>query len=277
MPHRHLILAGFGVWAVASVAYAQDEPKVAPPEGLVEPGSLTYGTAASFPPFEYQNPEAGGITGFDIDMIEVLAVYMGLNPDPLDMDFDGLIPALKGGRIDIINSAMYIKPEREEQVDFVPYMTIGEAIVVPAGNPEGVSELPEDLSGLDVAVTRGAIGERYMVDFNEELEAMGMPPMNIMTFPTNQDALLAVHSGRADAFDTSIPGAAHLNQERPGEFEVAATFDLGTKIGIATRKGDEEMQRAIQEVLQMFVQSGEYERLLDKYGLPQEVNYFSKN
>jgi polar amino acid transport system substrate-binding protein len=277
MPDRHLILVAFSIWAAVNPAYSQDEPKVAPPEGLVESGTLTYGTAASFPPFEYQNPEAGGITGFDIDMIEALADYMALNPEPLDMDFDGLLPALKGGRIDIINSAMYIKPEREQQVDFLPYMTIGEAIVVPAGNPEEVSELPNDLSGLDVAVTRGAIGERYMVDFNKELEEMGMPPMNIMTFPTNQDALLAVHSGRADAFDTSIPGAAHLKEERPGEFEVAATFDLGTRIGIATRKGDEDMHRAIEEALQIFVESGEYERLLEKYGLPQEVNYFSKN
>ncbi len=47
------------------------------------------------------------------------------------MDFDGLIPALNGKRIDVINSAMYIKPEREEQVDFVPYMLVGEAVMVP--------------------------------------------------------------------------------------------------------------------------------------------------
>jgi polar amino acid transport system substrate-binding protein len=247
-----------------------------PPKELVASGTLTYGTAASFPPFEYQDPESGGITGFDIEMIEALAGYMGLEAEPLDIDFDGLVPALKGGRIDIINSAMYIKPEREEQVDFVRYMVIGEAIVVPAGNSEGVSALPDDLSELDVAVTRGAIGERYMLDFNEELESMGKPPMNIMTFPTNQDALLAVHSGRADAFDTSIPGAAHLNEERPGEFEVAATFDLGTEIGIATRKGDEDMQRAMSEALKMFVDDGGYAALLEKYGLPPAVNYFAQ-
>jgi len=274
---RPLVVAVVTALVTATAAQAQDEPRVAPPADLVTAGALTYGTAASFPPFEYQDTERGGITGFDIDMIEVLAGYMGLETEVLDTDFDGLIPALQGGRIDIINSAMYIKPEREEQVDFVPYMVIGEAIVVPAGNPEGISELPKDLSGLDVAVTRGAIGERYMVEFNEELEKMGMPPMNIMTFPTNQDALLAVHSGRAHAFDTSIPGAAHLNEQRPGEFEVAATFDLGTEIGIATRKGEADMQRALDEALAIFVQEGEYERLLDKYGLPQEVNYFSKD
>ena len=272
---RRFLLALAGACALAGAAPAQDASRVSPPAELAESGTLSYGTAATFPPFEYHDPETGELTGFDIEMIRALAGYMGLEPEALDTDFDGLVPALKGGRIDIINSAMYIKPEREEQVDFVPYMVIGEAIVVPEGNPEGVSKLPEDLSGLDVAVTRGAIGERYMEEFNDQLEEMGLPPMNIMTFPTNQDALLAVHSGRAHAFDTSIPGAAHLKGQREGEFEVAATFDLGTEIGIATRKGDEDMQRAVREALEVFVEEGEYARLLEKYGLPEDVNYFA--
>lgn len=274
-----VLLAVIGVFTLISPALGQDtgkKPRVAPPSELVESGTLTYGTAATFPPFEYRDPKTSETTGFDIEMIRVLADYMGLKTEALDMDFDGLVPALRGRRIDVINSAMYIKPEREKQVDFVPYMVIGEAMVVPSGNPAKISKLPEDLSGLNVAVTRGAIGERYMLDFNAELEKMGRQPMNIMTFPTNQDALLAVSSGRANAFDTSIPGAARLKQERPGEFEVAATFDIGTKIGIATRKGDTDMQRAIKEAMKIFVEKGEYARLLKTYSLPPEVNYFTQ-
>lgn len=274
---RHgLVLATATVLAIAgwSAVGAQAEPRVSPPEQLVASGKLTYGTAATFPPFEYQDPATGQLVGFDIEMMAALAEYMGLEVDILDIDFDGLIPALQGGRIDIINSAMYIRPEREEQVDFVRYVIIGEAIVVPSGNPHGISELPQDLSGLDVAVTRGAVGERYMEEFNAELAELDLPLMNIMTFPTNQDALLAVHSGRADAFDTSIPGAAHLEAERPGEFEVAVTFDLGTEVGIATRKGDEDMQRALSEALAIFVEEGGYHELLKKYALPEEVSYF---
>lgn len=250
------------------------EAAVAPPSNLVAAGKLTYGVAATFPPFEYR--EGADLAGFDIEMIDYLANYMGLEPEALDMNFDGLIPALKGGRIDIINSAVYIKPEREEQVAFVPYMVIGEAIIVPAGNPKNIQQVPDDLSGLAVAVTRGAIGERYMVDFNKELEAKGLRPMEILTFPTNQDAMLAVASGRADAFDTSIPGAAFLQQQRPGEFEVAATFDLGTKIGIAVRLDDDDMKQAISQAVEHFVKDGHYERLLAKYNLPAAVNYFKQ-
>lgn len=251
---------------------ANKEERVTPPTNLVMDGKLTYGTAATFPPFEYRDSN-GNLTGFDIEMVAKLAEYMGLEVEFLDMDFDGLIPALKGGRIDIINSAMYIKPEREEQVDFVPYLVIGEAIIVPKGNPQNIGTL-DDLCGKTVAVTRGAIGEVYMTKQNEQCKEKNLPDMTILALPTNQDAMLAVAQGQAAAFDTSIPGAAHLLQQRPDEFEVATTFDLGTRIGIAVRKGDTEMRRAIEEAMRLFVEEGHYEKLLEKYNLPPESNLF---
>lgn len=245
---------------------------VKPPSDVITPGVLTYGTAATFPPFEYRD-KSGKLTGFDIEMGERLASLMGLRVSVLDMDFDGLIPALKGRRIDIINSAMYIKPEREKQVDFVPYMMIGESIVVLNGNPKGIRRL-DDVCGKTVAVTRGAIGEVYMKQQNEVCKSKNLPEVNILALPTNQDAVLAVSHGRADAFDTSIPSAAYLQEQRPGEFQVAVTFNLGTRIGIAVRKGDVEMRRAVEDALKIFVQSGDYDRLMKKYNLPPESSLF---
>ena len=87
------------------------------PTQLVNDGFLTYGVAATFPPFEYKQGDK--LVGFDIEFGEAIAEKLGLKTRVLNMEFKGLIPALQGKRIDIINSAMYIKPERAEQVDFV--------------------------------------------------------------------------------------------------------------------------------------------------------------
>lgn len=272
-------LAGLLLSACSSPSASSPAPtgeaSVTAPTNLASSGTLTYGVAATFPPFEYK--DGPDLAGFDIEMAQALASEMGLTVTPSDMDFDGLIPGLNGKRIDIINSAMYIKPEREEQVDFVPYMLVGEAVMVPQGNPKNISKIPEDLSGLTVAVTRGAIGETYMNDFNTKLEADGMAPMTILSLPTNQDALLAVSSGRADAFDTSTPGAAYTLTQQPDAFEVAGTFDLGTEVGIAVRKGDTEMKAAIEAALTEFVDSGDYESLIEKFNLPAESNYFASS
>ena len=248
------------------------EGAVPAPDKLVDSGFLTYGTAATFPPFEYKKDSQP--TGFDIEMGAALAEAMGLKPKIVDIDFDGLIPALGGGRVDIINSAMYINPERSKQVDFVPYMKIGEALLVKKGSDaKSIKTLPQDLSGRTVAVTRGAIGEKYMNDFNDELKELNLPPMNVMTLPNNQDALAAVRSGRADAFDTSTPGAA-FTLSQSDEFEQTATFALDTQIGIAVRKNDVSMKEAVEAALKDFVDSGKYEQLMDKYNLPSDGSLF---
>jgi polar amino acid transport system substrate-binding protein len=248
------------------------DAEITPPTGLVSSGTLTYGTAATFPPFESKS-SGGGLEGFDIDMIDALASSMGLRTKALDTDFDGLIPALAGRRTDIVNSAMYITDQRAEQVDFVPYLVIGETLLTPRGNPKKISRVPEDLAGRTVAVTRGAIGETYMEAYNKELRAKGLTTMKIMSLPSNQDAMLAVKSGRADAFDTSTPGAATTLAESD-DYSVAATFKNDTKIGIAVRKGDKKMAAALREALDLFVRSGDYTKLLRKYRLPAETDYF---
>ncbi|MFN8592799.1 MAG: ABC transporter substrate-binding protein [Thermomicrobiales bacterium] len=261
-----VVLGGF------ASALAQDAT-VAPPEGLVTDGKLTYGVAASFPPYEYQ--ENGEYKGFDIELGAAIAALMGLQPEIVDMQFDGLIPALQGNRIDLINSAMYIKAEREEQVDFIPYMIIGEAIVVPKGNPLGITSM-DDLSGRTVAVTVGAIEEIYANEANAKLKAAGKPEMTVLTLPTANDAVLATTQGRADAYLHSTPGAAFLMQEMPDTFEVAGIFALDTRIGIAVRKGDTAMKEAIQAALDALVANGTYDELMAKYNLPADLSLFAE-
>ncbi|MGV9801157.1 ABC transporter substrate-binding protein [Mycobacterium sp. NPDC003449] len=239
-----------------------------PPANLINAGQLTYGTAASFPPFE--SKEAGELVGFDIDMGKQIADYLGLRTQVLDIDFDGLIPALQGDRVDIINSAMYINDERAKVVDFIPYMKIGESLIGKSDANLSISKLPEDLSGKTVAVTRGAIGETYMNEFNDKLKAAGKPPMEIMALPNNQDALLAVQSGRAQLFDTSTPGAAHTLSQAGDKFKVLNTFALNTQIGIAVPKDKPELKSAMAAAVDRFIDSGEYDKLVEKYNLPKD-------
>lgn len=254
----------------STLAVAAQDVKA--PTKLVEGGKLTYGTAATFRPFEYMVD--GKLTGFDIEFGAHLAKLLGLEANPMPMDFGGLIPALKSGRMDIINSAMYIKPERAEQVDFVPYMRVGNEIVVKKGNPKNVGSRA-DLCGLKVAVTLGGIQESYARDDSAKCTAASKTAVTVMTFPTAQDSALAVKSGRADAFYNSTPGATVQVTELPDDYEIAGkTFAADTQIGFAVRKGDAEMKKAIETALAAAVKDGTYAKLIKKYGLPSTVSLF---
>jgi polar amino acid transport system substrate-binding protein len=245
---------------------------LAQPPGLLTPGKLTYGVAATFAPFEYQVD--GKYVGFDIEFGEAIAKKMGLEPVITNIEFRGLIPALQGRRIDIINSAMYINPQRAEQVDFIPYMRIGNTIIVRKGNPANIRSR-DDLCGRRVAVTLGGIQETYARQDNDKCKAAGKPEVTVLTFPTAQDSTLSVRQGRADAHFDSTAGAAKLTSELPDVFEVAGeVFENETRIGIAVRKGDEALRAAIEAAVKAVVADGTYVALMRKYNLPLTGNLF---
>ena len=244
-------------------------PVFAQNPSLVQPGVLTYGVAATFPPFEYQ--EGDKLVGFDIELGDALARKMGLKVSPLNMDFKGLIPALQGKRIDMINSAMYIKPERAEQVDFIPYLKVGEEVMVKKGNPKKVLGA-DNLCGKSVAVTLGAIEEIYARDFSKKCTEAGKSAIDVKTFPTAPDSVTSVQQDRSDAFFTSTPGASHILQQRPNDFEIVGkTFDANTQIGIAVRKGDSTMKKTVENALIALVKDGTFDKLRAKYKLPDTV------
>ncbi|CAK9886058.1 MAG: putative histidine-binding protein [Candidatus Erwinia impunctatus] len=183
----------------------------------VTEGKLTYGTAATFRPFEFV--KEGKLVGFDIDLITALSQKLNLQPVPLAMEFKVLILALQGKRIDIINSAMYVNPTRASQVDFVPYMKIGSLVVVKKGNPAAITGRDLSLCGKNIAVTLGGIEESQARADNQRCLAEKHPAINVMTFPAATDSAVAVALGRADAEFLSTPGTVALLSEKPGVFE----------------------------------------------------------
>jgi len=244
-----------------------------PESGLVEEGAITYGVAATFAPFEYTVD--GELTGFDIDLIAALTEKLGAEAKPMNMEFKGLIPALQGGRIDIINSAMYMNPARAEQVDFVPYLEIGNRVVVQAGNPAGITGRDDTLCGKTIAVTLGGIQESQARADDTRCQAAGLEAVTVLTLPTAQDSALTLRQGRADAFYDSTPGTVVMQEKMADVFEsVGEEFESNTQIGIATRKGDTAIAASIQAALDEIVADGTYDDLIAKWNFPKSVSLF---
>jgi polar amino acid transport system substrate-binding protein len=250
--------------AAVAFSFGCNAANAAEPLKTVEAGQLTYGTAATFAPFEYMKD--GALVGFDIDLINAIAKQMNLKPDPSNTQFSGLIPALQGGRTDIINSAMYMTPARAAQVDFVPYLKLGDRVVVTAGNPAKITGRDDSICGKIIAVTLGGIEETY---------ARNHAAPTILTLPTAQDSILSLRQGRADAIYNSTPGTVTLLEEVPGVYEaVGPEFEVTTHIGIAVNKGNKPMADAIGQALAKVVADGTYKQLIAKWKLPPSVSMF---
>ncbi|NLD57903.1 MAG: amino acid ABC transporter substrate-binding protein, partial [Methanomicrobiales archaeon] len=90
-------------------------PQQAPASGQQK--MYIVGIDAEYPPYSYLDPN-GTPTGFDVDSMRWIAEKKGLNVTFQPTAWDGMIPSMDAGRIDMVYSGMTITPERAEKVNF---------------------------------------------------------------------------------------------------------------------------------------------------------------
>ncbi|MEV0894271.1 ABC transporter substrate-binding protein [Promicromonospora sp. MEB111] len=237
-----------------------------PGELRAESARIAVGTESGYPPFEYTN-EAGRIVGFEIDLFDAASKRLGLKYNFVDMPWDSLVTELYASNVDVVAAAMSDTPERQADSDFVDYYNDSDAIMVPAGNPEGIKNL-KDLCGRPVAV----LVETTQADALAALNANQCQanPVTVLTFETDADALAQVQAGKADAELTQwSTGAYNAKQVGSGDiFQVANTEIINpTPLGFRFPKGDVEMVRAYQAAVQSIIDDGTYAEILAKHDL----------
>ncbi len=91
--------------------------------------TLRVGLSADYPPLHYR--QDGRIVGIEVDNSRAVGEIIGRRVELVVLPFEGLIPALKAGDIDVIMSGMSVTPERSAQVYFTePYMQVGQMAIM---------------------------------------------------------------------------------------------------------------------------------------------------
>lgn len=93
-------------------------------------GTITYGYGATSAPVSYTGQD-GKPAGLEPDIVNRIAYGLNMNVAFVPMLFDELLPAISGGKADMVGSAMSITEERLKKFDFVgPYMEGGAVLVI---------------------------------------------------------------------------------------------------------------------------------------------------
>jgi ABC-type amino acid transport/signal transduction systems, periplasmic component/domain len=125
-------------------------------DAIRERGKLVVGTEATYAPFEFLD-ENVAFAGCDIWLSEQIAAALGVKLEIMDMAFDGIIPAVKAGQVDMGIAAFTVTEERAKEIDFSDiYQRDLQMLVVKKGN-EDVYTTKESLAGLQVGAQRGTI------------------------------------------------------------------------------------------------------------------------
>ncbi|RXJ88776.1 amino acid ABC transporter substrate-binding protein [Arcobacter sp. CECT 8983] len=152
---------------------------------------LKVGMELAYPPFEMSEKD-GTPSGVSVDFAKALGDYLGREVVIENIAWDGLIPSLKTGKIDLIISSMTITEERKKSIDFsVPYAQSSLAILT---NKNSQVKSIKDLNqaGKKVAVKKGSTGHIYAKDNLKNAE--------ILVFDKEAACVLEVVQGKADGF-----------------------------------------------------------------------------
>jgi polar amino acid transport system substrate-binding protein len=165
-------------------------------------------------------------------------------------------------------SAISITPEREQAIDFVPYFgPVGTGILVPAGNPEGITGI-DSLCGRPVAAQDGTFQIEQMTAFNEDTCADN--PIDIRAFPDNPTVIQELTLGRIDAALMDDPVAAYSALQSEGNLiELAVTGFEAAPYGIGVRKDSTDLKDVLEEALAQIIEDGTYAEILEEWGQTQ--------
>jgi len=246
--------------AAASGAVAAVRDKV--PAAIRDKGTLTVAADATYPPNEFIGNDGKTVEGMDPDLAKALAAVMGLKADVKNATFDSIIPGLAAHKFDLGMSSFTDTKEREQTVDFVTYYNAGTSFYVNADGGPDINGLA-DLCGKTVAVEKGTTQQN---DAEAQSKKCGSNKVKVLTFPDQNGANLALSSGRAQVGMADSPVADFQVKQSDGKFKLVGQPYGTAPYGIAMPK-DTDMAPAVQAAMKAIIANGEYQKVLDKWGL----------
>lgn len=217
---------------------------------------LVVGMELSYPPFEMTDAQ-NRPTGVSVDIAQALGEYLGKEVVIENIPFDGLIPALKTGKIDLILSSMTATEARAQSIDFSdPYLSTGLCLLVPADSDvQSFADLQQP--GRKVAVKQGTTGHIYAAEH--------LPEADLIILDKETEAVLEVSQGKVDAFIYDQMSTYTNWQKRADSTRAILKPFKQESWAIGIRKGNDELRQQVNAFLDEFREKGGFEELGDKY------------
>jgi len=256
---------GFGTARPAQAACEPD--KVATKYPGLAGKTLKVGLDPTLPPIMYRDPNnPSKIIGQDPDMVEAAMKCLGLKYELVGLDFGTLVPTLQAGQIQLIWSNIYYTPARAQAADFVNYATTGTAGIVKKGNPKGIKTI-DDVCGKRAAPILGTVEDKGFQDASAKCVAAGKPAIEITPYPNAPATSRAIENDRADLSMYDVVLVDQVVRSNPDKFERAYYFRSNIKVGVAVKKGNEELVTAVKDAITELQANGTQKALMQKNGI----------
>ncbi|KAB8189678.1 transporter substrate-binding domain-containing protein [Nonomuraea phyllanthi] len=239
------------------------------PDAIKEAGVIRF-AGDSHPPYRIVANDGKTVTGIDKEMQDALGKVLGVRTEISIVN--GLPAALSGmlaSRYDAFNGPVKDTAEREKQFDAIVWMVSRTSYLIPKSGSAAVKSAG-DLCGKRVAGTAGSIVEDQTKRLSDWCAKQGKPAIVFIGLADTNGTILAAKSGRADAAGMTESGAIDaMNKEKDAFTYVTQSDEQGAGIDqlamLVPKAGG--LGPVMLEAFKEIFKNGEYQRIVDKYGL----------
>jgi polar amino acid transport system substrate-binding protein len=239
--------------------------KVAPP-AILQAGTLKVCAPNDGTPPSVYHDASGKLVGSEVDLANAVANKLGLQPQMVQSGFAAMIPTLQARQCDVIMATLYIKPEREKVVDFVPYLYSGTAIAVSKEHPAAITGMDDSLCGKKVMVAIGTTAEALSQEQSDKCTAAGKQPVDINRNNQAAVSIQQVQNGQMDAYLDTAETIGYYITKTGAQIQFAGEPFGTIQVGAATLKGNTELHNAIEQAFSELIGDGTYNSVLEQWG-----------
>ncbi len=219
--------------------------------------------AESYPPF-FSKDASGSWKGWEIDLLNAVCTKMNVHCQLTDVAWDGLVPSLQNGKIDVIWSSMTITGERQKVIDFTrPYYESPTVFVGSKSDRRKVDcAVPATFKGRVIGVEAGT-------NFSAFLDARFKHDAQIKSFDKFDNALADLVAGRVDYVQEGKGlFTAFLNSPDGKDYEIKGVCKddpvLGLGVGGGVRRGD-ALRARLSDAIAQVQKDGTWDAITARY------------
>ena len=218
--------------------------------------TITFGTNAEFPPFEYvtANGVIGEFDGIDMAIVKKIGEDKACEVKIENMEFDSLLLALENGQVDAVIAGMTITEEKKDAVDFsTPYYTAKQVMIV---KEDSDIQKASDMADKQIVVLQGFTGETCVSDMGYKYQS----------FKKGTEAIMELVNGKCDVVVIDSATAEKYVEDNEG-LKIVEDNDAfaAEQYGIAVKKGNTELLDKINASLNKMLEDGTISELSAKY------------
>lgn len=220
-------------------------------------------TEDDFPPFNFLLSD-GQVAGFNVDLARAICAELDLPCTIQRRSWELLLPSLDDNSGDAVIASLAINDETRKLADFSAsyFLTPGRFVMLADTTLKAAT--PEAIGDRKVAVVKGSRHEAFLKTF--------YPRADLVAFETPALARNALKSGKVAAhFGDAVSLSFWLNGAEAGSccaFKDGPFIDprfFGDGVGIAVKKGNAALRRALDYALARLDRKGAFSELYLKY------------